>query len=86
MSAAARGIVEIDLKSDHFTGPTRQAANEFQQLENHGTRSLKSIEQSSHQTTSDLQTMGNQGTATMNNLSSSAQRLRHSAWRRGCYP
>ena len=84
--SAARRVVEIELKADRFTGPARQAQNDFQQLENRGTQSLKPIEQSSRQAMSGLQTMGNHGTVTMNNPNSSAQHLRHSAWRRVVIP
>ena len=72
--SAARGVVEIELKADRFTGPARQAQNDFQQLENRGTRSLKSIEQSSRQASSGLQGMGTQGTAAMNNLNAATKR------------
>ena len=74
MSAATRGIVEIELKSDRFTGPARQAATDFQNLGTKGTRSLRSIEQSSRQTTTALQNLGSQGQRSMNTLNASAQR------------
>lgn len=77
-SGKIKGIAEIELKSDRFTGPANKAKDALVQLGTKGKREIEKIGPAADRTKSKLTTLGNQGKQSIEKISQGADRAKQS--------
>ena len=76
MSSKVKGIAEIELKSDRFTGPANKAKTSLEQLGSKGKAAIAKIGPAANKAKSTLTTLGQQGKSSIDKIGQAANQTK----------
>ena len=71
MSADVKGVMEVELRADRFSGPARKVMSDMKNMDRQGQTTMSSLKRSSTEATGALGVLGSQGSASMRRLGAS---------------